>query len=83
MMERGKDAGAGVPVDDFLDGCMQMKGHAKSIDVVCLLSESRHLISSLAQVAHAAESEFETIRMVFRKMGYPVPSKATQFSGQH
>merc|ERR1711870_43656 len=44
-----------VGLNEFLDGCMRLKGQAKSIDVNMLLYENRRLMRKIGEILDKAE----------------------------
>eukprot|EP00747_Dinoflagellata_sp_TGD_P006620 gnl/TRDRNA2_/TRDRNA2_116284_c3_seq1.p1 gnl/TRDRNA2_/TRDRNA2_116284_c3~~gnl/TRDRNA2_/TRDRNA2_116284_c3_seq1.p1 ORF type:complete len:376 (+),score=66.78 gnl/TRDRNA2_/TRDRNA2_116284_c3_seq1:130-1128(+) len=50
-----------VSIDDFVSGCMRLKGAAKSIDVCTILFESRKSMKALREFSQLAESHFRRL----------------------
>lgn len=71
MIDRGHDHG--VSVDDFLHGCIKLKGTAKSIDMFCLMKETTDQLEHMNHFMNFAEESFDGMRSAFRKMGFKQP----------
>merc|ERR1740129_1271096 len=53
-----------VHIDDFVNGCMRLKGGAKSIDVCTLLYENRKFNFKLEEYTAYAEKQFQRLEKV-------------------
>merc|ERR1740129_2579005 len=53
-----------VHIDDFVNGCMRLKGGAKSIDVCTLLYENRKFNFKLQEYTAYAEKQFQRLEKV-------------------
>lgn len=51
-----------VQIDDFVDGCMRLKGHAKSIDVASVRYEQRRMIRKLNNLQLYVEQKLSGLR---------------------
>lgn len=51
-----------VPIDKFVEGCMRMRGDAKSIDVNMLLYENEKMLCKFTNFTEYAEDQFETLK---------------------
>merc|ERR1719401_2447245 len=52
-----RDGSGLIDIDEFCDGCLRLKGEAKSFDIQCLIYESqRLLIKTTALIGHLEES---------------------------
>lgn len=69
MLRRG---GNHVSIDDFLHGCVVMKGNAKAIDSVCILSEMKKQEKTLYSFMRYCEENFNSHWMAMEKMGAKV-----------
>merc|ERR1712113_447611 len=55
-----------IDIEEFCDGCLRMKGEAKSFDIQCLIYESQRLITkTTALMVHVEESIYDLKDMVF------------------
>jgi len=50
-----------IPIDKFVQGCLRMRGDAKSIDVNMILYENEKMLLKLTQFTDHAEEQFEQI----------------------
>lgn len=50
-----------VPIEKFIDGCMKMRGDAKSIDVNMLLYENEKMLSKITSFTEYAEEQFDSL----------------------
>jgi len=50
-----------VPIDKFIDGCMRMRGDAKSIDVNMLLYENEKILAKFTHFSDYCEEQFTRI----------------------
>jgi len=50
-----------VPIERFIQGCLRMRGDAKSIDVNMLLYENEKMLCRLTSFTEYAEAQFENI----------------------
>jgi len=48
-------------IDDFVDGCMRMRGQAKAIDLHTILLETRARYNSLAEFMALTQQKLEEI----------------------
>merc|ERR1712151_274418 len=64
-----------VSVEDFVAGCMKLKGHAKSIDVCTILYENRKLASQVEVFASYAEGQFERLEEVLNAQQRMAPTE--------
>merc|ERR1712110_371163 len=64
-----------VSVQDFVAGCMKLKGHAKSIDVCTILYENRKLACKFSVFTSYMEKQFQRIESLFNlpTMQCPIP----------
>merc|ERR1711920_365459 len=52
-----RDGSGLIDIDEFCDGCLRLKGEAKSFDIQCLIFESQRLITkTTALMGHLEES---------------------------
>merc|ERR1719401_158940 len=52
-----RDGSGFIDIDEFCDGCLRLKGEAKSFDIQCLIYESQRLITkTTAVIGHLEES---------------------------
>jgi hypothetical protein len=66
-----------VSIDSFVDGCMRMRGDAKSIDVNMLLYESHRFFVRISEFADFAEGMFEKLDSALAGIGGPEGHVAT------
>merc|ERR1712217_643409 len=57
-----RDGNGFVDVDEFLSGCMRLKGPAKQVDLALLLMESTRITRKIAGLQRIIEHEFELSR---------------------
>jgi len=50
-----------VDIDEFCDGCMRLKGEARSFDINCVLYDLRRVLQKLGNFIQSANHEFETL----------------------
>lgn len=55
------DESGEVSFDEFLEGCIRLKGHARSIDVNMLMLQNEWVIAKLAEFIGVAEENFDRI----------------------
>jgi len=51
-----------ISVNDFIDGCMRLKGSAKGIDIATLMSDNRWFIGKMSKFMRYCEGQFELIQ---------------------
>merc|ERR1712203_663726 len=52
-----RDGSGNIDIEEFCDGCLRLKGEAKSFDIQCLIYESQRLITkTTALMGHLEES---------------------------
>merc|ERR1719168_218379 len=56
-----RDGSGLIDIDEFCDGCMRLKGEAKSFDVNCMIYESRKMLKNHASFMEFVEEKFEHI----------------------
>jgi len=56
------DASGSVSIEEFVFGCMRMKGGAKAIDLAALMYENKRIITKLMSFFTFVEFQFETQR---------------------
>merc|ERR1719401_2736260 len=55
-----RDGSGSIDIEEFCDGCLRMKGEAKSFDIQCLIYESQRLITKTnALMGHVEESIYD------------------------
>merc|ERR1712032_705553 len=60
LLQSGK--GKKIEIDDFVDGCLQLRGDARNFDVALLRYECRYLSSNFAELKTSLEQwEFNTL----------------------
>jgi hypothetical protein len=57
-----------VPIDRFVEGCMRMRGDAKSIDVNMLLFENQKIFIKMTSFIEYAEDKFDRIEQILTKI---------------
>lgn len=53
-----------VDVEQFVDGCLRLKGQAKGIDVATMMYESKWVMHKLTKISEDIRSNFETNRQL-------------------
>uniref|UniRef100_A0A7S2BI91 EF-hand domain-containing protein n=1 Tax=Alexandrium andersonii TaxID=327968 RepID=A0A7S2BI91_9DINO len=53
-----------ISIDEFVDGTMKLKGHAKSIDVLSIMFDTVRFANKFDQLCHYIEDELGAIRQV-------------------
>merc|ERR1712187_1002588 len=56
-----RDASGSIDISEFCEGCMRLKGEAKSFDINCMIYESRAMIKNHAKFMQFVEERFEHI----------------------
>jgi len=56
-----KDNSGNIDIDEFCDGCMRLKGEAKSFDINCMIFESRAMVRNHASFMEFVEDRFAQI----------------------
>merc|ERR1712176_1009648 len=74
----------GVPIDRFIQGCLRMRGDAKSIDVNMLLYENEKMLCRLTCFTEYAENQFENIQRALGVTKFHLTNLAARpsFNGQ-
>lgn len=57
-----------VPVDEFIAACMKVKGPAKSLDIVCLMSLHTRTLGQMSHLMEYVEDQFSEIHDSFAKL---------------
>merc|ERR1712007_14629 len=60
------DSGA-IDIEEFCDGCLRLKGDAKSFDINCLMHENRKLTQRIKTMMYRSEAQNAGIRREMRK----------------
>lgn len=50
-----------IDIDEFVDGCMKLKGQARSVDVGVLLDDSKYIVDKLEKLAKHVDKEFKLL----------------------
>lgn len=53
-----KDGSGSIDIDEFCEGCLRLKGDAKSFDIHCLLYENQRMLTKWSQFMEFVEAEF-------------------------
>jgi len=61
------DGSNGVSIDEFVDGCMKMKGHAKCIDVLSLMYDSARFVEKFDKFAEDIVHQVVTVKAALKK----------------
>lgn len=56
-----------IPIDRFVQGCLRMRGDAKSIDVNMILYENEKMLLKLTQFTDYAEDQFDRLTQAVNK----------------
>mmetsp|Transcript_152047 Transcript_152047/g.291053 ORF Transcript_152047/g.291053 Transcript_152047/m.291053 type:complete len:635 (-) Transcript_152047:165-2069(-) len=57
---------SGVKIEEFVDGCMKLKGTAKAFDVAVISLELKHLSSQLIDFMNTVEDKLNKLSYLFR-----------------
>jgi hypothetical protein len=60
-----------VEISDFVDGCLKLKGPAKSVDIACLLHENKKLKKKLADMEESEQRTEEMLADIWESMFEP------------
>jgi len=58
------DKTGAIDSDEFVWGCMRLKGPAKATDVACLIYDNRQLSKRVSKVMHYMEAQFEHLHRI-------------------
>merc|ERR1712187_1069440 len=58
------DASGSIPTEEFIEGCMRLKGPAKSIDIHSVLFEVRRSLKKFVMFAEFTEEQFSDLQEV-------------------
>merc|ERR1712190_180155 len=61
-----RDGSGLIDIDEFCDGCLRMKGEAKSFDIQCLIYESQRLISKTTGLTEHLEESIRELDETLR-----------------
>lgn len=64
MLDVNDENDVGIDIEDFVDGCLRLKGAAKSCDVARLMYENKAIMRELTDFVTFAEEKFECITHV-------------------
>jgi len=75
------DCSGEVGLDEFLDGCMRLKGQAKSIDVNMLVYETEKMAQQISTLLEAQQCQVSAALEDIRK-AYPNPRRSSKGGSQ-
>merc|ERR1712194_930483 len=56
------DGSGHIDIDEFCDGCMKLKGEARSFDLNCMIYEARAMVRTWSEFMYFVEQEFISMR---------------------
>merc|ERR1712176_1087808 len=57
-----RDGSGSIDIDEFCNGCLRLKGEAKSFDIQCLIFESQRLIAKTTGLMGHIEGEISDLK---------------------
>mmetsp|Transcript_68084 Transcript_68084/g.129607 ORF Transcript_68084/g.129607 Transcript_68084/m.129607 type:complete len:115 (-) Transcript_68084:130-474(-) len=65
------DKGASLDMDEFVAGCMRLRGNAKKLDLARLIEENNFMARQLSDFMDHADKQFQQLKTFTRSMVKP------------
>merc|ERR1712079_308614 len=62
-----RDRSGAITVDEFVEGCLRLKGEAKSFDIYCLMYESQRHITKTTTIMERMEEQVTELKDSMRE----------------
>jgi hypothetical protein len=76
------DCSGSLSVDEFLLGCMRLKGHAKSVDIASIMVENKRMMQWWGGFGKYVVKQFEHLRSLDERYGCNFKSICDTFAVQ-
>merc|ERR1712176_545598 len=60
-----RDGSGSIDIDEFCNGCLRLKGDARSFDVYCLMYENQRLIAKTTTLMRCMEEQLTDLKHLF------------------